>query len=128
MAEVGVVLKVPQATHARLKEACAKHDRSMQKVLLSLIEGWVANGAPDPGGYGRKSAASLQSSGQDLKARQAIVDLASELKKLQNRLEVLERSAKPGPVDRLEFDAFYDALRQAADDESSAMDIGVARS
>lgn len=86
MAEVGVVLKVPQATHARFKEACAKHDRSMQKVLLSLIEGWVANDAPAPSSYGRKLDGSQQQSTEDLKARQAIVDLASTLQKLQVRL------------------------------------------
>lgn len=117
MAEVGVVLKVPQPTHTRFKDACAKHDRSMQKVLLSLIEGWVANGAPDPGAYGRKTEASNLNITQDLKARQAIVDLASELKKLQDRLEALEHSSQPAPVNRPAFDAFCDALRQAASEE-----------
>lgn len=123
MAEVGVVLKVPQPTHTRFKEACAKHDRSMQKVLLSLIEGWVANGAPDPGAYGRKSDALQQNSTQDLKARQAIVDLASELKKLQVRLAALEHMAQPLPDDRPDFDAFYDNLRHAAADDA-ATDTG----
>ena len=75
MAEVGVVLKVPQPTHTRFKEACAKHDRSMQKVLLSLLEGWVANGAPDPSSYGGKSEGTKQHSAEDLKARRAIVEV-----------------------------------------------------
>lgn len=114
MAEVGVVLKVPQQTHARFKEACAKHDRSMQKILLSLIEGWVADGAPDPGTYGSKIDGSFQESGKDLKARQAIVDLATELKKVQARLAVLEQHAQAVSVDQPNFDAFYDALREAA--------------
>lgn len=118
MAEVGVVLKVPQPTHTRFKEACAKHDRSMQKVLLSLIEGWVANGAPDPSSYGQ-SDASQRHSTQDLKARQAIVDLASEFKKLQDRLDALEKSVKPAPVARFNLAAFEDALRQAAGEDSS---------
>ena len=124
MAEVGVVLKVPQVTHARFKEACAKHDRSMQKVLLGLIEGWVANGAPDPSFYGRKSDGLQRQSTQDLKARQAIVDLASELKKLQDRLDSLEKSFKPAPDTRFNFEAFEDALLQAAG-EKAASDIDV---
>jgi hypothetical protein len=119
VAEVGVVLKVPQPTHTRFKEACAKHDRSMQKVLLSLIEGWVANGAPDPSSYGSKSDGSKQLSAEDLKARQAIVDLASTLQKMQVRLELLEHSAQPAPDDRPDFEAFYDALRQAATDDAA---------
>jgi hypothetical protein len=118
MAEVGVVLKVPQSTHTRFKEACAKHDRSMQKVLLSLIEGWVANGAPDPSSYGGKSDGSNQLSAEDLKARQAIVDLASALQKLQVRLEELEHSARSAPDEVPNFEAFYDALRQAATDDA----------
>ena len=119
MAEVGVVLKLPQATHARFKEACAKHDRSMQKVLLGLIEGWVANGAPDPSSYGRKTDRTEQHSAQDLKARQAIVDLATKVQKLQVRLEALEHSAQPSPESRPDFEAFYDALRQAATDDAA---------
>jgi hypothetical protein len=118
VAEVGVVLKVPQPTHTRFKEACAKHDRSMQKVLLSLIEGWVANGAPDPSSYGGKAEGSKQVSAADLKARQAIIDLASALQKMQVRLEELEHSALSASGDRPDFEAFYDALRQAATDEA----------
>jgi hypothetical protein len=119
VAEVGVVLKVPQPTHTRFKEACAKHDRSMQKVLLSLIEGWVANGAPDPCSYGGKSEGRKQLSVEDLKARQAIVDLASALQKMQVRLELLERSGQPALDEGPDFDAFYDALRQAATDDAA---------
>jgi hypothetical protein len=124
VAEVGVVLKVPQPTHTRFKEACAKHDRSMQKVLLSLIEGWVANGAPDPSAYGRQSDVSQGRSTQDLKARQAIIDLASDLNKLQDRLDSLEKSVKPAPVARFNLAAFEDALLQAAG-EKAASDIDV---
>ena len=119
VAEVGVVLKLPQPTHTRLKEACAKHDRSMQKVLLSLIEGWVANGAPDPSSYGSKSDGSKQLSAEDLKARQAIINLASALQKLQARLEELEHSARSAPDDRLDFETFYDAIRQASTDDAA---------
>lgn len=119
VAEVGVVLKLPQPTHTRLKEACAKHDRSMQKVLLSLIEGWVANGAPDPSSYSSKFDGSKQLSAEDLKARQAIIDLASALQKLQARLEELEHSARSAPDDRLDFETFYDAIRQASTDDAA---------
>jgi hypothetical protein len=119
MAEVGVVLKVPQPTHTRFKEACAKHDRSMQKVLLSLIQGWVANGAPDPSSYGGKAEGSKQVSAADLKARESIIALASSLQKLQVRLEELEHSALTALDDRPDFEAFYDDLRQAATDDAA---------
>lgn len=119
MAEVGVVLKVPQPTHTRFKEACAKHDRSMQKVLLSLMEGWVANGAPDPSSYGGKAEGSKQVSAADLKARQAIIDLSSSLQKLKVRLQELEHSALAAPDDGANFEAFFGALRQAANDDAA---------
>ncbi len=118
MAEVGVVLKVPQSTHARFKEACAKHDRSMQKVLLSLIEGWVASGAQDPGTYGRISDPPHQNQVEDLKARQAIVELAAALKKLQDRLAELKQAGQSAPIDRHDFEALYASMRQSASEEA----------
>lgn len=72
MNDIGVVLRVPGGTHSKLKNACAKHDRSMQKIVLSLIEDWIANGSPDP------------------HASDGIAILTSEVKKLEARLNKLE--------------------------------------
>lgn len=112
MADVGVVLKVPQDLHAQLRQACAKHDRSMQKVLLSLIDGWLASGAPDPGGYRYGSADVRPHASEDLQARQAIVDLAGELKRLEARLSVIESS--PKGEQKPDFEAFFEQLRSAS--------------
>ena len=91
MAEVGVVLKVPQDTHAKLKAACNKHDRSMQKVLLALIEGWVANGAPDPITYGNPLDVGCDERGAvDIEARQGLKLLTKDLNSLTDRFKVLE--------------------------------------
>jgi len=91
----------------------------MQKVLLSLIEGWVANGAPAPSSYGSQSDGSKKVSAEDPKARRAIVELASALQKMQVRLELLEHSAQPDSDVRPDFEAFYNALRQAATDDAA---------
>jgi hypothetical protein len=45
---IGIVLHAPTKTHSELKEACSRHQRSIQKTLLALVEQWLANGAPDP--------------------------------------------------------------------------------
>jgi hypothetical protein len=87
MPDVGVVLKVPEEIHAKLRRACSKHDRSMQKVLLCLIEGWMANGAPDPIHYGKPRE---QTEAIDRKARESILRLANEFDSLKNRLAVVE--------------------------------------
>lgn len=91
MSEIGVVLRVPQGTHAKFKVGCAKNDRSMQKVLLALIEGWVANGSPDPTTYGRQHENSGEGSvGLDREARDGIIQLAKELNRIKERLTALE--------------------------------------
>lgn len=112
MNDVGVVLKVPQGLHAQLRQACAKHDRSMQKVLVSLIDGWLASGAPDPGGFRYGSADVRPHASEDLQARQAIVDLAAELKHLEARLGVVESSSKG--TQKLDLDAFSELLHSAS--------------
>lgn len=91
MSDVGVVLKVPEATHIRLKRACQKHERSMQKVLLALIEGWVANGSPDPLTYGREIGGEEQA-GIDRVAREGLLKLNNEIQALRNRIEKIEEA------------------------------------
>lgn len=91
MSEIGVVLRVPQGTHAKFKVGCAKNDRSMQKVLLALIEGWVANGTPDPTNYGKQHENSGEgSAGLDRVARDGIIQVAKELNRIKERLTALE--------------------------------------
>ena len=90
MADVGVVLRVPEVTHAKLKAGCAKHDRSMQKVLVALIEGWVANGAPDPSTYGQHQPSNRDQAGIDHEARANIIRFGEILKKLSARVDALE--------------------------------------
>ena len=48
MNDVGVVLKLPRGLHAKVKKACQKQDRSMQKMLVKLISNWVEEGAVNP--------------------------------------------------------------------------------
>jgi len=90
MADVGVVLRVPEVTHAKLKAGCAKHDRSMQKVLVALIEGWVANGAPDPSTYGQHQPSNRDQAGIDHEARAGLTRLGEAFKKLSDRVSALE--------------------------------------
>jgi len=90
MADVGVVLRVPEVTHAKLKAACAKHDRSMQKVLVSLIEGWVANGAPEPSTYGKRQGTDRDQAGIDHEARAGLTRLGEAFKRLSDRVTGLE--------------------------------------
>ncbi len=112
MSDVGVVLRVPQDLHGQLKQACAKHDRSMQKVVIALIESWLANGAPDPGSFGYEWAEARPHSGEDTQARQAIVDLGAELKRVEARLSLLESTSKGDQ--KPDFEAFYKQLRNEA--------------
>jgi hypothetical protein len=51
---VGLVLHLPQELHAEFKAASYKHERSMQKVALFLIKGWLSDGSPEPSTYSKK--------------------------------------------------------------------------
>jgi hypothetical protein len=85
----------------------------MQKVLQNLIEGWIENGAPAPSASGGRSEAFAKQISEDQEARQAICHMGSELTKIQDRLAVLEQSANPASATKLNFEAFYSALREA---------------
>jgi hypothetical protein len=89
MPDVGVVLKVPEDIHGKLKRECSKHDRSMQKVVLCLIEGWMANGAPDPMTYGK---AGERSEAIDREARAGLLRIANELDLLSKRVADVEET------------------------------------
>ena len=90
MKDVGVVLRVPEEIHSKLKSACAKHDRSMQKVVVTLIEGWVANGSPEPNHYGRNQVLKSDEAAIDHEARTGLGRLGEAFKKLSERVRILE--------------------------------------
>lgn len=118
MADVGVVLKVPEATHTRLKRACQKHERSMQKVVLALIEGWVANGSPDPLTYGRDGGGAEQA-GIDRVAREGLLKLNNEIQTLRNRIEKIEEGEIRKASARLGINELT-KLMQEEDDKTGA--------
>ena len=120
MSEIGVVLRVPQGTHAKLKAGCAKNDRSMQKVLVALIEGWVANGAPDPSTYGQPQE---KSTNVDAEAREGLVRLGKEFKKLNDRITALEAEKARNKGGRDAMSELYNLLNEAeAEDPPSGGD------
>lgn len=86
----------------------------MQKVVLALIEGWVANGSPDPLTYGKESG-ETETNGIDIEARQGLLRLNNEILALKDRIvkieerEIRRTSAKRG-LDELA------ALMQESDD------------
>ena len=77
MDEVGVVLRVPESTHSKLRDACAEYDRSMQKILMCLIKNWIEDGAPDP--YSPSNPHPV-----------AVLDLSIKIRETQRRLDKLE--------------------------------------
>ena len=48
MATKSILLKVTPEVHAGIQEAAGRHQRSMQSVLVALIERWLEAGGPDP--------------------------------------------------------------------------------
>ena len=119
MSDIGVVLRVPQGTHAKFKVGCAKNDRSMQKVLLALIEGWVANGSPDPTTYGRQQENTGEgASGVDSGARDGIIKLAKELNKIKERLTALEEDKMRKKSSVAGMNELFEILKDGDDSDS----------
>ena len=48
-----------------------------------------------------------------------MMGLAPAMQKMQVRLDLLERSAQPAVDDRPDFEAFYDAIDKAANDNAA---------
>ena len=97
MAAKSVLLKLSAESHAQVMQASEQHQRSMQKLLVALIEDWLAQGAPDPVEFTpkpgvqaqeRRSAGSVKA--VDQKARQAIDLLAQHVLKLQGSFHELQ--------------------------------------
>ena len=120
MSESGVLVKVPTELHSALKRASTQHQRSMQKVMVALLEGWIDNGAPDPLSYGGSQGQAAQGSIEDSGARKALLQVATELKELKQRIAHLEKDEAAKPKQSLDFEAFFEALCEAAEDESEA--------
>ena len=114
MSEIGVLVKVPEELHGKFKRASARHQRSMQKVMVALLEGWIENGAPDPLVYGSHGAPNSSTCSEDIEARKALIQVAAEIKELKERLAIVESSKQKEKEERLNFDVFYDKLKEAA--------------
>ena len=117
MADIGVLVKVSAETHVQLKKACGKHQRSIQKVMLALLEGWLENGSPDPLEYGSGGGGSAQPDFADQAARESIVQLATDLEYVKKQLKALE-AGKGTASKGKNFEAFYEALRAASETDS----------
>ena len=130
MAGKSVLLKLTPEAHAQVLGASERHQRSMQKLLVALIEGWLAQGAPDPiefaperAGTASTPAAPPAADGADQQARQAIDLMAQKILELQSSVQGLQQwrdSADRGTNhDETYWDHFSEALdalvRQGAD-------------
>jgi len=90
MSEIGILVKVPAELHAQLKQASLRHKRSMQKVVLALLEGWIEQGTPDPLTYGLSRSTAEEPLVKDAEAREAMVLLAKQLEQVNQRMRVIE--------------------------------------
>lgn len=101
MAVKSVLLKLSSEAHAQIQEAAKVHKRSMQSVLVTLIEAWLAAGAPDPvtflGGQLEGTGESAQKNAVDTGARTAIEALTRTLRDIQQH--VLGIDETPSPID-----------------------------
>ena len=114
MADIGVLVKVSAETHVQLKKACGKHQRSIQKVMLALLEGWLASGAPDPLEYGSEGGGEpVQHAFADQAARESILKLAYDIEDIESKLKAQELGKGAG-ASRKNWDAFYAAVIEAA--------------
>ena len=98
MAGKSVLLKLTPEAHAQVLGASERHQRSMQKLLVALIEGWLAQGAPDPVEFAAEHAvmssapaAPPAAGGADQQARQAIDLMAQKILELQSSVQDLQQ-------------------------------------
>ena len=132
MAAKSVLLKLSPEVHAQVLAASSRHQRSMQKLLVALIESWLAQGAQDPVDFAAGASKQAQESDNvdfvdtvDQQARQ-VVDLLSqrimtmqdELQELQSWRETVDRGIGTGGFSSVgkRSSGTWDALvREAAD-------------
>ncbi len=82
----GLLIKVSPETHAGLQTAAARHQRSMQNVLVALIERWLAVGAPDPLQFDMATPPLVPPDVVDREARRAIEALVERVHLLQEQV------------------------------------------
>ena len=82
----GLLIKVSPETHAGLQAAAARHQRSMQNVLVALIERWLAAGAPDPLQFDMATPPLVPPDVVDREARRAIEALVERVHLLQEQV------------------------------------------
>ena len=120
MAGKSVLLKLPSETHAQVLGASERHQRSMQKLLVALIEGWLAQGAPDPVEFAAKPAAAASASprsveGVDQRVRQAIDLLAQHILKLQSSVQELQQWRNSADRGSSHDDTYWEHFSEALD-------------
>ena len=98
MSGKSVLLKLTPEAHTQVLRASERHQRSMQKLLVALIEGWLAQGAPDPVEFAAEHAvmssapaAPPPADGADQQARQAIDLMAQKILELQSSVQDLQQ-------------------------------------
>jgi len=94
MLDAAIMVRVSTETHNQLKEACQQNKRSMQSVVVALVEGWLENGAPEPFGYGaQKTESKPEKSDKSLDDLQLELVLrnARDIERQGLRLELLTR-------------------------------------
>lgn len=118
MNDIGVLVKVPAELHAELKLASLRHKRSMQKVVLALLEGWIERGAPDPLTYGSSKGTAGESAVEDPEARNAMVLMAKQLVQVNQRMKAIEEELEREKGERYEraqeFSSLYKTLQKEA--------------
>ena len=118
MSDIGVLVKVPTELHAELKRASLRHKRSMQKVVLALLEGWIERGAPDPLTYGDSKGTAEESVVKDSEARDAMVLMAKQLLQVNQRMKAIEEELEREKGEQYErakeFSSLYKILQKEA--------------
>ncbi len=95
MAAKSILLKVSPEAHAGIREAAGRHRRSMQGVLVALIERWLQAGGPDPLQFDVEKPQA---------ATAATVDRVSDLQELGLRLTASGDPEGPGWAERVVSD------------------------
>ena len=98
MAVKSILLKVSPEAHAGIQEAAGRHQRSMQGVLVALIESWLQAGGPDPLQFDVVKPQPASGAAVDRDARRAIEALVERVSDLQEQVQRLTASRDPeGP-------------------------------
>lgn len=97
MSAKSILLKVTPEVHAAIQEAAGRHQRSMQNVLVALIERWLAAGGPDPLQFDLVAPQAASGEVVDREARLAIEALVERVQLLQE--QVISSSRSQGAQD-----------------------------